>query len=302
MSKRNSSGSFAGKTGKEMATLFFIGAGFVLVMIAVYAVTTNNTFSSFFSEAARGYRPRINPLKFSTKIDNKYFSLPVGKKIVYEGQTAEGLERVVIEIPGDTKEIMGVTTLVYWDRVWVGGELVEETWDYLAQDDKGNVWYFGENVDNYENGVVVNHDGSWIAGEDGAQPGIWMLGKPKVGQEYRQEYYEGEAEDWGKIVATNATVVIGMGTYQGCVQTYDFTHLDPNSKEHKYYCPEVGAMVLSEHLITEESVEAVELSQLEVSPTPDDDDDDDDDDNRRKDSDRNSKRRTSPTPEDEDND
>ncbi len=152
------------------------------------------------------YNPVINPTDFTTRITNPYFSMPIGKKMVYEAKTEDGIERIETLIPGWTKEIMGVETLVFWDRVYLDDELIEDTRDYIAQDMEGNVWYFGENVDNYVDGLLTNHHGAWISGVDGALPGIWMKANPKIGDEYRQEYYKGEAEDMGRVNAVGVSV------------------------------------------------------------------------------------------------
>lgn len=205
------------------------------------------------------YNPPINPTEFSTKITNKYFSLPIGKKMIYEAETPEGREKVEIQILDETKNIMGVTTLVYWDRVWFNNELVEDTRDFLAQDKAGNVWYFGEEVNNYKDGKLLDHAGSWIAGEKGAKAGIWIKAEHKVGDSYRQEYYKGEAEDMRDVVAINQTVDNKVATYNNCVKMYDWTPLDPESKEYKYYCPSVGAMVLEEHLVRGEKMELTQI-------------------------------------------
>jgi hypothetical protein len=114
--------------------------------------------------AGQDYNPEINPADFTTQITNTYFSLPVGKKMVYQAKTEGGVENIEVLITGETKSVMGVETLIVWDRVWVNGELIEDTRDYLAQDGEGNVWYFGEDVDNYEKGKLKDHDGAWLAG------------------------------------------------------------------------------------------------------------------------------------------
>ena len=160
----------------------------------------------------------------------------------------------------ETKTILGVETLIYRDRVYVDGEIVEDTRDYLAQDKDGNVWYFGEEVDNYVNGEIANHDGSFIAGEDGAKPGIWMKAEQEVGDSYRQEFYAGEAEDIRDVIAVDQTVETELKTYTGCVQTYDWTPLDPESREYKYHCPEPATSVLLEDLESGESVELIEVT------------------------------------------
>ena len=211
------------------------------------------------------YNPRINPDDFTTKIDNPYFDLPVGKKLVYEAETPDGLERIEILVPGWTREVMGVETLVFWDRVYLDGELIEDTRDYLAQHKKtGDVWYFGEHVDNYEDGKLKDHAGAWIAGIDGVKPGILMNANPQVGDSYRQEYYKGEAEDMAEVLAINETVTTPYGAFKNCVKTLEWTPLEPNLKAHKYYCPEVGGTVLEVELVggerkVEERVELIDV-------------------------------------------
>ena len=211
------------------------------------------------SLAAEEYDPVINPEDFTTKIDNPFFSMPVGKKMIFEARTEDGLERIEIEITGEMRRIMGVETLVYLDREYLDGELVEETKDFIVQDKDGNVWYFGEEVDNYEDGKLQDHGGAWLAGYEGAKPGIWIKGEHMVGDSYRQEYLRGEAEDMADIVETGVTVTTRAGTYQNCTKTYDWTPLHPESKENKYYCPEVGGLVLVVDLTSGDRVELIQV-------------------------------------------
>ncbi len=243
------------------AVLFAVG---VLAVIGIANSAKSGTYS--YSSSAAEYSPKINPKDFTTNITNKFFSLPPGKTMVYELETADGLERIEITITGSKKKVMGVNTLVYRDKVWMDDgerdgkwtkeELVEDTKDYLAQNIKtGDVWYFGEDVKNYENGQYLDSDGAWIADpEEGVYPGIWIKGKHKVGDRYLQEFSPDVAEDTRDVKAVNLTVKTGMGTFKGCVKMFDWTPLDPTSLEHKYYCPEVGALVKSEHLDEEGNV------------------------------------------------
>ena len=205
------------------------------------------------------YNPQINPTDFTTNITNKYFSLPVGKKLTFEATTKEGPEKIIIEMTAETKVIEGVTTLVYLDTVYLNGELHEVTKDYLAQHKNGDVWYFGENVDNYENGKIKDHAGTFIHGQDGAKAGIWMKAEQKVGDSYRQEYYKSKAEDMRDTVAVGVTVTTALATYTDCVKVYDWTPLDKKSREHKYYCPAVGSLVLNEHLETGKKAELIKV-------------------------------------------
>jgi hypothetical protein len=139
------------------------------------------------------YNPIIDPLNFptSTKITNQYFPLKPGTTYIYEGTTEKGNEHIEVKVTNETKVILGVTCVVVRDTVTVDGELVEDTIDWYAQDQFGNVWYFGENSLSYEDGLIVSLEGSWMAGVDGAKPGIIMGASPQVGDLYRQEFAVG---------------------------------------------------------------------------------------------------------------
>ena len=220
--------------------------------------STNGDENSLPGGVSLEYNPKISPENFSMNITNPYFSLPIGKKMVYEKHADGEVERIEVLVPGWTKDIMGVKTLVFWDRVYVDGELVEDTRDYLAQDIEGNVWYFGEDVDNYEDGEFVDHHGAWIGGVDGAKPGIWMKATPKVGDDYRQEYYKGEAEDMGRIDAVGVSVSVPAGDFTDCVKVYEWTPLD-SATAFKYHCSEVGGTALED-----EAGERVELVTVDL--------------------------------------
>lgn len=219
------------------------------------------------AQSLEAYDPPINPGEFSTEITkNPYFAVPVGSKFVYQAKTDEGLERTEILVPGWTKMVMGVETLVYWDRVYLDGELVEDTRDYLAQHENGDVWYFGEDVDNYEDGILVDHAGSWIGGVDGALPGIWIKAAAKIGDRYRQEFYSGKAEDFAEVVAVSETVETPLGKFDNCMKTFDWSALAPDT-ENKYYCRSTGITTLEVELVGREASEGVRVELIGLDPT-----------------------------------
>ena len=199
-------------------------------------------------------------------VDNPYLSFLAGNSWTYEVETDEGLERIDVDVLAGTRTVMGIECAVVQDRVVLDGVLIEDTHDWYAQDDDGNVWYMGEDVDNYEyddegNLLEVNHDGAWEAGLDPAGtgsvalPGYNMLAAPVAGQGYHQEYYEDEATDMGFVVATDVTVELEDGTvFEGCVQILDWNPLEPDGLEYKYFAPGVG-LVLEEVLHDDERVE-----------------------------------------------
>jgi len=189
------------------------------------------------------YNPEILPANFtnSTVVDNPYFPLEMGKKYIYEGQTKDGFERIEIQRLSTAKTVMGIACAVVNDKVWIDGTLVEDTDDWYAQDNNGNVWYMGEYVTDYNpDGSVKDHDGSWEAGVDGAKPGINMLADPMVGMSYRQEYYFDEAEDEAKVIAVSLMVTIPFGMFNNCIKTEEWTALEPGIVGHKTYAPGIG--------------------------------------------------------------
>jgi hypothetical protein len=218
-------------------------------------------------QSAEVYDPEIKPEAFSSTVTgNPYFSMPVGRKIVFEAKTDDGLERTEIMIPGWTKTVMGIETLVYWDRVYLDGELVEDTRDYLAQHANGDVWYFGEDVDNYEDGKMADHDGAWLAGVDGAKPGIWLKADMKVGDKYRQEYRAGEAEDAAEAMAFGETVETPLGSFDDCIKTFEWSPLSPGTA-HKFYCRETGTVTLEVDLVGPETAEEVRTELVGLDET-----------------------------------
>jgi len=209
------------------------------------------------------YAPHIDPDEFSSSVDNPFFPLVVGTTLVYEGETEDGLERVECKTLDETREIMGVECAVVQAREFVDGEMVEDTLDYYAQDLWGNVWYFGELSFELEDGFIVNMDGSWIAGEDGAKPGIIMLASADPGRVYRQEWYLNEAEDIGTFIAEGQSVEVpfnGGTTFEGCWQIQDTTPIEPDELEYKYFAMGVGLV----KALDVESGEEIELVDILV--------------------------------------
>src|SRR5262249_27205766 len=141
------------------------------------------------------YDPAIAPANFVAGIDNQFFPLVPGTTFVYEGQTPDGLEHDEFAVTHNTRVILGVTCIEVHDTVTTDGVLTEDTLDWFAQDTDGNVWYFGENTHELEDGLISTIDGTFMAGVDGAKPGIVMEAHPAIGDFYRQEFALANAED-----------------------------------------------------------------------------------------------------------
>jgi hypothetical protein len=186
------------------------------------------------------YQPRLDPANFVDAIDNPYLPLEPGARWVYEGTVDGEHNRIELAVTTERKEIMGISAVGVSDTNYLDGELSAETLDWYAQDAKGNVWYLGEDTKEYENGKLKGTEGSWQAGVDGALPGIFMLAAPAVGDAYRHTYDPGQAEDLARVEGVGATHTIGLGDYRDVVVTQEWTPLEPEFIEKKYYAPGVG--------------------------------------------------------------
>jgi len=206
------------------------------------------------------YDPVINPANYTTTIDNPLFPLVPGTTFIYEGQTADGLERDEFAVTHKTRVINGVTCVEVHDTVRVNGKLTEDTLDWFAQDLDGNVWYFGENTHELENGLISTIDGTFMAGVDRAKPGIIMEAHPSIGDFYRQEFDLANAEDWAEVTGLNSTVTVPTGTYNKCLKTRETTPLEPDLVEDKYYARGVGNILTVDHSTGERS----ELVQIKT--------------------------------------
>jgi hypothetical protein len=184
----------------------------------------------------------LDPAQFvGVALDNPYWPMAPGSRWVYRETDAEGTEQQVeVTVTDRTKDIDGILATEVHDLVTENGEPVEDTLDWYAQDTLGNLWYLGEDTKEYENGKVVSTEGSWEAGVDGAQAGIILPADPQVGQAYRQEYYAGQAEDAAEILALDRHVEVPFGTFDNVLETSDFTPLEPDVQEHKFYARGVG--------------------------------------------------------------
>jgi hypothetical protein len=187
------------------------------------------------------YRPQLDRAGFSPNVTNPYFPLRPGTTFVYRG-TKDGRQAIDLFVPTTrTRVIDGVTTRVVEDRLYLDGVLEERTSDYYAQDSCGNVWYFGEDTAELDaRGKVKSTEGSFHAGVNGAQPGVYMPATPAPGPWYRQEWAPGHAEDRFKVVSTSASVSAADGKHRNALRTEERTALEPGVVDNKYYVRGIG--------------------------------------------------------------
>ena len=187
----------------------------------------------------------IDPADFVSVIDNPYLPLQPGTTLVYENPGNDAFGTFIVT--RDTKVIDGVTCTVIHDIAYEDGEVTEDTFDYHAQDKFGNVWYFGEDTKEIEDGKVVSTEGSWRAGVDGAEPGIIMEAHPHVGDTYKQENAPGTAEDTAQVISFNGAADVPYGMFSDLLDTKEFSPLEPGVVEHKLYGLGIGVLDAEEN-------------------------------------------------------
>jgi hypothetical protein len=195
-------------------------------------------------------------------IDNPYWPLVPGTTFTYAAGGDDECELDVFMVTGDKEVILGIETRVVQDDAYIdancngivdaGDTQVETTKDWPAQDKFGNVWYFGEDTLECDEGGCNDPAGSWRAGVNDALPGIFILAEPRPGDQHFQEIAEDEAEDQVKYLRLKVWVSLYRdeayppGEFHNCWKTKEWTKLDVGHIEHKFYCRDVGLVAVDE--------------------------------------------------------
>jgi hypothetical protein len=230
------------------------------VMVLAVGVLGSGGTASGASSAGAGVAP--DPADFSSPVPNAYFPLEPGTVSNYRGR--EGKDRLTerLTITDETKVIQGIATTVVKDVVYANGLLDERTTDWYANDNDGNVWYFGEATATYdEHGNVITTEGSWQAGVDGAVAGTIMPAHPMPTDAYRQEFYRGHAEDQAWIVQNAARVDVAYGKLDRVVRSVEWTRLEPGVVSKKFYAPGLGIVREGDVAGGDEFLELVDVSK-----------------------------------------
>jgi hypothetical protein len=179
---------------------------------------------------------QVNKADLAPTGSNPYLTIQPGRVL----KLAHGKDRLTLSILPDTKTVDGVTTGVLEEREEINGQLIEVSRNFFATDrNTGDVYYFGEEVDNYKDGKIINHESAWLAGKKGARFGLMIPGQPKVGDKFYQEIAPKVALDRVEIVSIDETVKTPAGTFHHCVHLRETTPLEADVS-HKYYAPGVG--------------------------------------------------------------
>jgi len=186
---------------------------------------------------------KLDPADFTTNIDNPYWPMRPGSHWVYREVENGETQRVDVTVLDKTKVLAGITARVVHDQVTRKGQVLENTYDWYAQDSHGNLWYLGEDTAEYENGKLKTKEGTWAAGVDGAEPGVVVPASPKQGMRYREEYYAGHAEDGAEVLSANSQVQVPFGRFRNAVLTRNFSSIEPTVEEMKLYAKGVGPVM-----------------------------------------------------------
>lgn len=196
---------------------------------------------------------QIDRCTFASTGQNPYFFLVPGHRLELEGREKGKVTHLTITVLEETLTVAGVETRVVEERETQDGQLVEVSRNYFAAcTENGSVFYFGEDVDIYENGAVASHDGSWHAGVDAARAGVVMPGLNLVGARYFQEVAPGVAMDRAETLSVTETVSTPAGPFTNVLKTKETTPLEKGVKEFKLYAPGVG-------LIRDENLDLIEV-------------------------------------------
>ncbi len=220
--------------------------GSLVMLITACASAERITSTAAVDQLPVGDQPvELNPAEFTTTIDNPYWPMTPGTQWTFREIDEAGIElNIVITATTETRMIAnGITARVVRDTVFQGGKIIEDTFDWYAQDAQGAIWYLGEETAEFENGVVTSTGGSFEAGIDGALPGIAIPADPQPGMKYRQEYYKGEAEDNGEVLSVNEMVDVQFGHFEKVLLTKDTITIKPDVLEYKLYARGVGPVL-----------------------------------------------------------
>jgi hypothetical protein len=236
--------------------------------ILIGAILASATMLAPSSVESRKIGIAFNPAHFSNSliINNPLFPLVVGTTYVYRADVDGGCEENRVTVTSNTKHVAaGVTAREVHDVVYAGDtcgpgmQLQEDTLDWFAQDDSGNVWYLGEDSKDCDANGCVQDPGSWEAGADidnigsNGVPGLFMLASPRKGDGYRQEFYADHAEDVATVTGVNVDATLirpdayPPGVFHHCIRTKERSLIEPGSVAIKYYCPAIG-MVFEQEL------------------------------------------------------
>jgi len=233
----------------------------LLAAAAAMGAVVSGAWGPDAEASSSDYEPVLDPANFVAVIDNPYFPLPVGRTLVYTGIKDGQTQIDTVTVTDQKKVILGITATVVSDVATHDGNMLEKTFDFYAQDDQGNVWYLGEDTTHFLPNGKADTSGSFLAGVNGAQPGIIMEANPQIPDAYRQECAAGQAEDTAWVVGTTGTVTVPYGRVRNVLTTLEATRIEPGAYDEKVYGPGIGIVREQALTGTSEFAELVSVTE-----------------------------------------
>jgi hypothetical protein len=228
------------RIGKMMKYRVIVAVAITVAVLTSYASILADEGKAVQSSGWTDSFP-LDRCEFSDTGQNEYFILEPGYTLFLKGVEDGDSVSLVITVLDETEEIDGVLTRVVEERESVGNELIEVSRNFFAFCQAyGSIFYFGEDVDIYEDGHIAGHEGAWRAGESGFSPGLMMPGLPLIGASYYQEIAPNVAMDRARITKTDTTIQTPSRIFEHCLVTEETSDLEPKTSEYKFYAPGVG--------------------------------------------------------------
>ena len=187
---------------------------------------------------------------FQTTGRNTYFILEPGFQLVFEGTDAKGKTDLVITVLNETRKVGNVETRVVEEHESLNGKTIEISRNFFVFcKQTGSIFYFGEDVDNYKDGKIVDHESAWLA-EGKNKAGIMMPGLVLIGARFYNEIAPGVAMDRLEIISTTDSITTPAGTFSNCIKMEETTPVEPKVKDYKVYAPGIGLVQDGNLLLT----------------------------------------------------
>lgn len=223
-----------------MSRLGILAIG-VTLATAVFVTPVRHSAAQGGAKAAWLDRFDEKPADLVSSGKNPYFILEPGYEMELAGKEEGKALRLVVAVLPETKQVDGVETRMVEERETLGGQPVEVSRNYFAVSKRThNLYYFGEDVDEYKGGKVAGHGGSWLAGKNGARYGLMLPGEPALHMRHYQEIAPKVAMDRAEVVSLSDAMQTPAGRFEKVLKVEETTPLEPDLKEYKYYAPGVG--------------------------------------------------------------
>jgi hypothetical protein len=223
----------------------------IILLIATMATTAVLSVNNAYSSSANNNNKipsdsfklnfNLKDCQLAPSGANSYFILKPGYQLIFEGKEDKKDHQLIDTVLNETKIVNGTKVGILEEKESEEGKVIEISKNYLAVCRPTNdIFYFGEDVDIYENGKIVDHEGSWHAGVNNARAGILIPAKPELGMKYYSEFAPKIAEDRNEIKSLTDVVDTPAGKFENVLKVEETTPLEPGVKEYKFWAAGTG--------------------------------------------------------------